>query len=93
MPPSLNIGTQCPPHMGIFTGATKIRATVGGTRNAELSHSNLDTSSRCSACAYLDRIPWSDLVDSCKFYRITARGFGVNPNSQVTLQEIFEGEI
>jgi Tfp pilus assembly protein PilX len=25
----------------------------------------------------------------CKFYRITARGYGVNPNSQVTLQEIF----
>jgi Tfp pilus assembly protein PilX len=25
----------------------------------------------------------------CKFYRITARGYGRNPNSQVTLQEVF----
>ena len=25
----------------------------------------------------------------CKFYRITSRGYGGNPNSQVTLQEIF----
>jgi type IV pilus assembly protein PilX len=25
----------------------------------------------------------------CKFYRITARGYGGNPNSQVTLQELF----
>jgi type IV pilus assembly protein PilX len=25
----------------------------------------------------------------CKFYRITARGYGRNPNTQVTLQEIF----
>jgi type IV pilus assembly protein PilX len=25
----------------------------------------------------------------CKFYRLTARGFGGNPNTQVTLQEIF----
>jgi type IV pilus assembly protein PilX len=28
-------------------------------------------------------------ASSCKFYRITARGFGANPNTQVTLQEIF----
>jgi type IV pilus assembly protein PilX len=28
-------------------------------------------------------------VAPCKFYRITARGYGANPNSQVTLQEIF----
>jgi type IV pilus assembly protein PilX len=27
--------------------------------------------------------------DYCKWYRITARGYGVNPNSQVTLQEVF----
>lgn len=25
----------------------------------------------------------------CKFYRITARGYGGNPNTQVTLQEVF----
>jgi type IV pilus assembly protein PilX len=25
----------------------------------------------------------------CKFYRITARGYGSNPNSQISLQEIF----
>jgi type IV pilus assembly protein PilX len=25
----------------------------------------------------------------CKFYRITARGYGANPNSQITLQEVF----
>ena len=28
-------------------------------------------------------------VAPCKFYRITARGYGSNPNSRVTLQEIF----
>jgi Tfp pilus assembly protein PilX len=29
------------------------------------------------------------LRDACKFYRITAQGFGNNPNTQVTLQEVF----
>lgn len=28
-------------------------------------------------------------IAPCKFYRITARGYGGNPNSQVTLQELF----
>jgi type IV pilus assembly protein PilX len=28
-------------------------------------------------------------IESCAFYRITARGYGGNPNSTVTLQEIF----
>lgn len=28
-------------------------------------------------------------TSACKFYRITARGFGANPNTQITLQEIF----
>jgi type IV pilus assembly protein PilX len=30
-----------------------------------------------------------DLSRYCGFYRITARGYGGNPNTQVTLQEIF----
>ena len=25
----------------------------------------------------------------CSFYRITGRGYGLNPNTQVTVQEIF----
>jgi len=29
------------------------------------------------------------LKDACKFFRITAQGFGNNPNTQVTLQEVF----
>jgi len=28
-------------------------------------------------------------IDFCNFYRITARGYGANPNTQVTLQEIY----
>jgi Tfp pilus assembly protein PilX len=28
-------------------------------------------------------------VNYCNYYRITARGYGGNPNSQVTLQEVF----
>jgi len=28
-------------------------------------------------------------VDFCNFYRITARGYGANPNTQVTLQEVY----
>jgi type IV pilus assembly protein PilX len=31
----------------------------------------------------------ASLETFCKFYRITARGYGGNPNSQVTLQEIY----
>ena len=32
---------------------------------------------------------WSIGSAPCKWYRITARGYGANPNSQVKLQEIF----
>jgi type IV pilus assembly protein PilX len=32
---------------------------------------------------------WSIGSAPCKWYRITARGYGANPNSQITLQEIF----
>jgi type IV pilus assembly protein PilX len=92
MPSSLNIGTVLSTTYGQFTGAAKIRATVGGTRNAELS-----LQPRYIVEVFCLRIPGQDsvdnLVDPCRFYRITAQGFGVNPNSQVTLQEFFEGEI
>ena len=30
--------------------------------------------------------------DFCNFYRVTARGYGRNPNTQVTLQEVFVSE-
>lgn len=33
--------------------------------------------------------PGETLAPQCNFYRITARGYGRNPNSMVTLQEVF----
>jgi Tfp pilus assembly protein PilX len=30
--------------------------------------------------------------NNCRIYRFTARGYGKNPNTQVTLQEIFYKE-
>jgi type IV pilus assembly protein PilX len=90
MPPTLNIDAQPYATYGQFTGAPAIRATVGGTHNAALA-----TQPRYLVELFcLSTRTGQDSMGAgtgvyCKFYRITARGYGVNPNSQVTLQEIF----
>jgi type IV pilus assembly protein PilX len=89
MPPTLmNIDGQPYATYGQFTGAPPIRATVGGTRNATLA-----TQPRYLIELFCLPTRGQDSMGSigvyCKFYRITARGYGVNPNSQVTLQEMF----
>ena len=89
MPSSLNIAAQTYATYGDFTGAPEIKATVGGTRNARLAQQpRYLVEAFCLPTRGVDSMggpPGS----MCKWYRITARGFGVNPNSQVTLQEIF----
>lgn len=83
LPAALDIGINfnVAAEYGRFTGAPEIR----GPRNAVLS-----TQPRYLIELFcLQNYNSLDGTTYCKFYRITARGFGVNPNSQVTLQEVF----
>lgn len=91
MPASLDFGAQPRVEYGRFTGAPPIRATVEGTRNRALS-----TQPQYLIELFCIYMPGQGSLDdryaACNIYRITARGFGVNPNSQVTLQEVFQGD-
>jgi type IV pilus assembly protein PilX len=91
MPATLDVNDPSAARYGEFTGAPPIRATVGGTPN-----SPLPVAQQPRYLVELFCLPTRGGQDSmgspgvyCKFYRITARGYGVNPNSQVTLQEMF----
>jgi type IV pilus assembly protein PilX len=66
---------------GRFTGAPELR----GVRNERLAQQPRYI---VEQFCLQDMTP-IDGRDYCKWYRITARGYGVNPNSQVTLQEVF----
>ncbi len=88
MPPSLDIGGQPFATYGQFTGAPPIRATVGGTRNTPLAAQPRYLIELFCLPKHDDSITGKGEL-YCKFYRITGRGFGVNPNTQVTLQEMF----
>lgn len=74
---------------GQFTGAPPIRATVGGTHNAPLPVAQQPRYLIELFCLPTRQDSMGSVGVYCKFYRITARGYGVNPNSQVTLQEMF----
>jgi Tfp pilus assembly protein PilX len=87
MPPTPNLDTPNSATYGSFTGAPEMRSPLGGTNLARqplyiIEHFCLVTTTGT------DSMSGSEF---CKFYRITARGWGVNPNSQVTLQEMFDG--
>jgi type IV pilus assembly protein PilX len=43
-------------------------------------------------CPWMPNASFGRLNDGCRVYRFTARGFGRNPNTQVTLQELFYKE-
>ncbi len=98
MPPSLDIGALHAASLGggspsyarygDFTGAPQLRATVEGTGNRPLAVQPLYVIELFCLTTRVDSIG-APPGANCKFYRITARGYGVNPNSQVTLQEIF----
>ena len=91
MPPPLNIDLQpanAVATYGDFTGAPQLRATVRGTRNAPLAaQPRYLVELFCLPTRAVDSMGTQGVY--CKFYRITAQGFGVNPNSRVTLQEMF----
>jgi type IV pilus assembly protein PilX len=73
---------------GQFTGAPPLRATVRGTRNAPLAaQPRYLVELFCLPTRAVDSMGTQGVY--CKFYRITAQGFGVNPNSRITLQEMF----
>lgn len=86
---SLSTGNRTFARYGEFTGAPELRATVEGTRNAPLAEQpQYVIELFCLPTRGVDSFGGPP-GGNCKFYRITARGYGVNPNSQVTLQEIF----
>jgi type IV pilus assembly protein PilX len=75
---------------GDFTGAPELKATVGGTANRRLAEQpRYVIELFCLPTRGVDTMGSGQYQVFCKFYRITARGYGVNPNSQVTLQEMF----
>jgi type IV pilus assembly protein PilX len=98
MPPTLEIpslhasfdaGTRSFATYGEFTGAPELKATVGGSANTRLAEQpRYVIELFCLPTRGVDTMGSAYQV-YCKFYRITARGYGVNPNSQVTLQEMF----
>jgi Tfp pilus assembly protein PilX len=72
---------------GEFTGAAKFKSTVAGQANAALP-----TQPRYWVEALCGIQPPDESVSSgvtCGYRRITAQGFGVNPNTRVMLQEIY----
>jgi type IV pilus assembly protein PilX len=86
---AFDIGTQTFARYGDFTLAPPLRATVEGTRNQPLAEQpRYIIEHFCLPTMIGDTMGGPPEV-FCKFYRITARGYGVNPNSQVTLQEMF----
>jgi type IV pilus assembly protein PilX len=91
MSASINADNPAAVPYGRFTGALPLRATVEGVRNQPLA-----AQPRYLIERFCLRMPGVDSVGddnaACNVYRITARGFGVNPNSQVTLQEVFQGD-
>jgi type IV pilus assembly protein PilX len=99
MPPSLDLGALHAASLtsgnptyatyGEFTRAPLLRATVEGTRNRPLARQPLYIIELFCLPTRNDTGFAFPPGENCKFYRITARGYGVNPNSQVTLQEIF----
>ena len=87
LPPMLNLNTQPYVLYGDYTGAEKIRGVVAGTNNALLPNQP-----RYWVEALCGIEPPGETVSAgvtCGFRRITARGYGINPNTQVTLQEIY----
>ena len=76
LPPALNIDAQTYAVYGQYSGAPQILGVANQPRYL------IEIFCLPQHGAGLGSPP-------CKFYRITARGYGGNPNSQVTLQEIF----
>jgi type IV pilus assembly protein PilX len=76
LPSALNIDTQTYAQYGQYSGAPQILGVSNQPRYL------IEIFCLPQHGASIGAVP-------CKFYRITARGYGGNPNSQVTLQEIF----
>ena len=87
LPPTIDLNTQPYVLYGEYTNAEKLRGVVAGTNNALLPNQpRYWVESLCGI-----EPPGETLSTgvTCGFRRITARGYGINPNTQVTLQEIY----
>jgi type IV pilus assembly protein PilX len=90
LPPTLNLLTQPYVEYGEFTGADKLRGVVGGTNNAVLPiQPRYWVEALCNIAPRADESLGTGTGITCGFRRITARGYGINPNTQVTLQEVY----
>lgn len=70
---------------GQMTGATPVGGTVAGTTLSNQPRYVLEL-----FCLQEKGSSFGQPAQTfCNFYRITARGYGKNPNTQVTLQEVF----
>jgi type IV pilus assembly protein PilX len=87
LPAMIDLNTQPFVLYGEYTGAEKLRGVVAGANNALLPNQpRYWVESLCGI------EPPGETVGTgvtCGFRRITARGYGMNPNTQVTLQEIY----
>jgi type IV pilus assembly protein PilX len=88
MPPTPSLDTPNSASYGSFTGAPEMRSPLNGTL---LARQPLYMIENFCLVTTTGTDSMGERKELCKFYRITARGWGVNPNSQVTLQEMFDG--
>jgi type IV pilus assembly protein PilX len=87
LPATMDIEVQPSVLYGRYTGAQPLSGIVAGAINTVLpKQPKYIVEAMCGI------EPPTETVSSgvtCGFRRITARGYGVNPNTQVTLQEIY----
>ena len=87
LPATVDLNVQPYATYGDYTGAAKLRGIVAGVGDTLLPNQpRYWVESLCGI------EPPGETVSTgitCGFRRITARGYGINPNTQVTLQEVY----
>ena len=87
LPPALDIEAQPAVVYGTYTGAQPLNGMVAGVANKVLPKQP-----KYLVEAMCGIEPPGETVSSgvtCGFRRITVRGYGINPSTQVTLQEVY----
>jgi Tfp pilus assembly protein PilX len=89
MPATINLATQPSAVYGDYTGALKLKGVVAGAGNTFLTKQPVYWVEALCGIEPPEESVTSGTGITCGYRRITARGFGVNPNTVVTLQEIY----
>lgn len=89
LPPAPDVESVPNVVYGTYTGAEKLKGAVSGKPNTVLPKQPIYIAETLCGIAPPEETLGAGTGVTCGYRRITARGYGLNPNTKVTLQEIY----